>query len=324
VKLPPPDDPSWKEFAERHERFMARHPSFAAHAEEQSRIFSRLPGSSADDNDEADDSTDADKSWIYVTKRHRISDTSASYSLQTPFGIISVVTTWVKSSLYPQAKAILLFTWHAKINHPCELLLSLMSPKTLLLLAAPISLGPLSHNLAREISPDILSDPAQPLAFRLILSEAVQSQRAIPSGLAQHRLFSEERSEIVRQYRRISKEQRRPSIAYRSLSQQVQFVPLRETRAAGVTDPFPREQPLPMEWFSGYLVILEFHPNRASNTWSVSRQGPVKEFMLQLWGEQGPLGQAVCVGERRMPLPQVDFAELAFIEIYLPEGNNER
>ena len=43
VKVPPLDDPSWKKFAERHERLMARHPNFEAHAEEQVRIFSQPP-----------------------------------------------------------------------------------------------------------------------------------------------------------------------------------------------------------------------------------------------------------------------------------------
>lgn len=43
MKLPPLDDPSWKKFAERHERFMERHPNFEAHAEEQVRIFSQPP-----------------------------------------------------------------------------------------------------------------------------------------------------------------------------------------------------------------------------------------------------------------------------------------
>lgn len=319
MKLPPLDDPSWKKFAERHERFMERHPNFEAHAEEQFRFFTERREQNLNIGAEANDSTNSGKQWIYVSKRHRIADTSESYSVETAFGEITGVTLWTKSSAYPQAKGVLIFTWHSRITYPYELLLALISPKTLLSLAAPISLGLVSVNGARELSPDILSDPAQPVAFRLILSNEL-SQQALPplahgssagedrehprhseatTAESRHRL-TERRGVELRRTRTPSSKSSRPARLIQ--------------KAAGVADDFPSEQPLPADWFPGEEVTLHF--SAETGPWRVRRSGTLDELVLQFWSvDEQPIGEPLEVGRYSKEVPVKSPSELSRIDI---------
>lgn len=96
---------------------------------------------------------------------------------------------------------------------------------------------------------------------------------------------------------------------------------------AGVADsiePFPREQPLPLEWFDGQAVFLRFHRGPAGN-WSVSRTGLTEELILELWSRnEQPLGPPLRVGDRLVPLPTEGLEDLSTIKIRLASAQESK
>lgn len=337
MKLPPASDPGWRGFSEHHDRFMKEYPKFEQHIMEEFQYLAERRERYANEDNDPDSSTEASTAWEFVSDWYSIEEQPFTVMVDSPLGDIKLAVSWHRSSMHPARK--LCFSWDGVANSPFQLLVVLLSPSTLLPLAEPLALGPASAAGSKELPADLV-EPNQSLAFRLILVDDKQevvtepkenrSPRSMTSRtpsvgqIVRQRLSLADHSRIVQQYKAAPKERRRPSVVYQPLSQNVQAIPLLEDRAAGSKDPFPLDQPLPAEWFGGHPVVLEFHPDRASELWYVSRKGAVKDIMMQFWGEEEQLGRPIKLGDRHALLPQIDFKKIVFIELYLREEDNER
>lgn len=99
--------------------------------------------------------------------------------------------------------------------------------------------------------------------------------------------------------------------------QPAELTVLSKAGVADLSEPFPSEQQLPLEWFDGHAVFLRFHRGAAGN-WSVSRIGLSEELFLQLWSrDEQPLGPPLTVGDRPIPLPIEGIEALSTIKIRL-------